>query len=92
MRIFFRKIYGREINGINQGSYLKRCPIIKGLATVEPYVIIMCPSSVDVSTMVGNFSSDFNMSNNQRFQHGKNHINIHLNSGHLLSRDATLLL
>ena len=22
-RIFFRKIYGREINGINQGSYLK---------------------------------------------------------------------
>ena len=22
--IFFRKIYGREINGINQGSYLKQ--------------------------------------------------------------------
>ena len=22
VRIFFRKIYGREINGINQGSYL----------------------------------------------------------------------
>ena len=24
VRIFFRKIYGREINGINQGSYLNR--------------------------------------------------------------------
>ena len=23
VRIFFRKIYGRKINGINQGSYLK---------------------------------------------------------------------
>ena len=22
VRIFFRKIYGREINGINQGSYI----------------------------------------------------------------------
>ena len=24
VRIFFRKIYGREINGINQGSYLNK--------------------------------------------------------------------
>ena len=39
VRNFFRKIYGREINGINQGSYLKyntKCQLLQ----FENYIML----------------------------------------------------
>ena len=42
VRIFFRKIYGREINGINQGSYLKQHVMVcfnVGISRILPLLI-----------------------------------------------------